>query len=346
LAGRDEPNPAQPQATEPAEPVGFKTTENMLAEVEAEKRAKKFEDQRLRRELKRQQKKRIKEMLKIPIAQVKAEAEAKRKAEKLPGMNRGRTMKGAPPGNQIITGGYDSTKLDLIDTYRESNEEGLRRNKTEGEGPANFNKDEMEYNPRVPRGSFGQPEPGEAKHFDAWTIKDPGEIDGIIEEVAQEYFIPSDFIQCRCEAILKKDELESHLKSAEVHAEDTDKDIEEQKQTYWKAEICHLCQDIVVDTTTHMVTHHGSESEPKHDARFGDVLGPAVRRLIRTKKKRMRDWERQGRENAAEIRASSKTRTRTTVEDAEREGMVQQGPWIQIKGGRWVRDWVPKQASD
>jgi len=113
LAGFPAEPDEQPKASEPT-PVtapAYRSTEDMLRDLETEKKQKRAAAARERRKKQREQIVNIKEVLKISIAQVKAEAAAKAGAEKLPSMNAGAYMPGAPTSRgKIVTGGYDGKK--------------------------------------------------------------------------------------------------------------------------------------------------------------------------------------------------------------------------------------------
>jgi hypothetical protein len=288
----------------------YRSTADLVADIEKERREKRAAAARARRKLHADQIKRVKEVLKIPIAQVKAEAAAKAAAEKRLSMSAGAYMPEAPTSKgKIVTGGYDSSKIDYmtgLDVGEEATlgsgvasdqaEGGRRHGTPEGNAPEkDFNRDEAEFNLRSREGMHGWTESGSRGFQVRLTSDAEYDTQRALVYLLDEYFEDS---VCR---------------------------------------LCHVdCQD-VEDAKDHILAFHGDEREPNHDARFGDIVGPKVKKIRREDRKRQKE----GKKILAAAQPEKKIRA--TPEESDREGWEQTGPLIQVAGKGWVQEWVRKK---
>ena len=286
----------------------YRSTTDILDELETEKKAKRAEAARARRKLQADQIKKIKEVLKVPIAQVKTEAAAKSKAEKLPSLSRGAYMSDAPTGKGgIVTGGYDSPKVDYITSLEVGQEAvlgngdytsdqatgGRRHGGPDGNAPdKDFNRDEAEFNLRTSGAMHGFSEATGRSFQVRLNMDGQYEVQRALDSLLVEYFIDS---------------------------------------------VCRLCLVCCRDTSEakdHILTVHGDETSPNHDVRFGNTVGPRIKKIEREDQKR----EKEGKKI---LTAAQPEKTkRATPEEAQREGWTKTGNWIQVAGKGWVQEWV------
>jgi hypothetical protein len=319
LVGLPPESDAQPRTPEPVSaqaisPPAYRSTSDLLNELESEKKAKKAEAARARRKLQADQIKRIKEVLKVPIAQVKSEAAAKTKADKLPSMNSGAFMPDAETGKgEIVTGGYGSAKADYItslDVGREAmlgnrcctSDEvtgGRRQGRPEGNAPEkDFSRDEAEFN-----------------------LRSRGAMQGFSESASRSF-------QVRLN-IDGQYEIQRALDSLLVE--------------YFEGLVCRLCQILFQDNNDakdHILAVHGDESSPNHDVRFGDLVNPRIKKIERDDRKR----EKEGKNILTA--AQPERRKRAEPEEAHREGWTQTGNMAFNHDKRkWVREWVKNPVT-
>ena len=86
--------------------------------------------------------------------------------------------------------------------------------------------------------------------------------------------------------------------------------------------LCRLCQAFVKSPGDHIETVHGSENEPTHDARFGDIVSARIRRIERKEAK----LQKTVRDKALEITADAKAHAEI--------GAIQTG-YVKLNG-RWI----------
>jgi hypothetical protein len=244
--------------------------------------------QRARRRSKQEQLAEIKKRLKVPIAQVKAAAEARAKAIARPGsMNQGKYMTDAPTGKgELIPSGniesiaasrgrsaaLGSSTIDPETGEAYWPENDRQRVKPEGIGERD--------NEKTPPKKDVDGLPAARQKF---LVKlNDVDREGVVRELAYEY--------------VKEDE---------------------------SRRLCRLCQTFVTQhAVDHIETVHGDESEPTHDARFGDIIDAHIKRQER-KEARLR---RAGRDKALEVIADTKARAEA---GATRAGYVKlNGVWV------------------
>jgi hypothetical protein len=121
IVGREQPVPIETAAVLPATIVApaFVSTEGLLEGIEKTRKQEAAKYQRDRRQKLADQKKAIKEKLRVPVAQLLAEAEAQAKrihAERsIDSLNRGMYLTDAPAGKGLlVSGGYNSEKIGVI----------------------------------------------------------------------------------------------------------------------------------------------------------------------------------------------------------------------------------------
>jgi len=257
--------------------------------TDAEKEAAR---QRARRRTKQEQLAEIKKRLKVPIAQVKAAAEARAKAIARPGsMNQGRYMPDAPTGKgELQTGGYGSEKLGTVAAAR-------------GRG--------------VVLGSHTiDPETNEA----VWPDNDRREVkpQGVGQQDNEKSPIQKtkdDLPVARVKFVVKLNDVDRERVVRELVYEYVEEDE--------SGALCRLCQTFITGSAAeHITVVHGDENEPAHNDRFGDLIDAYIKREER-KEARLR---KAGHDKALEEIADTKARAEA---DATRAGYVKlNGQWV------------------
>jgi hypothetical protein len=186
-------------------PIPYQSATDLLEKLEADKKSKRAVAARARRKLQADQIKRIKEVLQVPIAEVKAAAAEKLRAEKFPAMSAGAYMPEAPTSRgKLVSGGYDSAKVDLITGFEVAEEAtlggnvnasnatttGRRHGKPEGNSPdEDFNRDEAEFNFRSGEAANGWSEPAASRSFQVRLNTDGQyEIQRALDSLCCEFF--------------------------------------------------------------------------------------------------------------------------------------------------------------
>src|SRR6267143_4797401 len=121
MVGRGQSVPVETAAVLPATiptPVAV-STEDLLDQIEKTRKEEAAKYQRDRRQKLADQKKAIKEKLRVPVAQLLAEAEAQAKRihveRSIDSLNRGMYLTDAPAGKGLlVSGGYNSEKIGVI----------------------------------------------------------------------------------------------------------------------------------------------------------------------------------------------------------------------------------------
>jgi hypothetical protein len=247
--------------------------------------------QRTRRKSKKEQLAEIKKRLKVPIAEVKAAAEARAKAIARPGsMNQGRYMPDAPTGKgELETGGYGPEKLETV---------AAARGRSVGLGSHTIDSDT-----------------GEA----VWSDNDRKRWQ------AQGLGAPSDDnYETTGGAHLDESQTPFDVKLNDV---DKERMIGELAYEYVKEDesgrLCQLCQIFIAESAgDHIESVHGDENELTHDDRFGNLIDAYIKREERKEAK----LRKAGRDKALEAIADTKARAEA---DATRAGYVKlNGEWI------------------
>jgi hypothetical protein len=117
---------------QPTAPVHFKSAEEMLEDLKAERRKKRAEAAKAKRAANTAEKKRIKELLKKPWHEVVTDITAWLLTNKIPNMGEGSSMKGAPPRMGKLVYAGRSAQIELIDAYRDQIEDGWKRATIQG----------------------------------------------------------------------------------------------------------------------------------------------------------------------------------------------------------------------
>jgi hypothetical protein len=325
--GDSEPATPAPVPAFPA-PIPYRSAADLCDELEAEKKSKRAAAARTRRKLQADQLKNIKVMMQKPIAEVKAEAAAKLKDETFianpnAGMSAGAFMQDAPTGKgKIVSGGYDSAKVDLITGFEVAEEHTLgghvtasndtaggRRHVTpEGNGPdADFNRDEGEFNLQTEEGPHGWPV-APSRSFQVRSNSDgQHDVERALESLCAEYFVDG---VCR---------------------------------------LCFICCHDIADAKDHILTVHGDEDDPLHDARFGDTIKPRIRKILRDDRKRAKEGKKmvaahpEWRAFYAKLITDGMEEI-VTIAEAERAGFVATETWTPVDGKGWMREWIKRKS--
>lgn len=272
--------------------------------------------------------KNIKETLAIPLEKRKEDARIKRENERVPSMFDGTKMtdaNGRSVGPIFITGGFDSAKIDQMDQARPLSlltaeySEGVY-----GQSAALPNQDsddnhkgnvDLDVN-----ASFNQ---------------------RVMYHVREEYFADIGVV--------------SFPDSILYDSEDCEGTIE------LRAAICKLCAvSIPLDDPHsdgkynpihdnsfgfidgHILGVHGHEGEPKHDERFGDIVGQMAKRLIREDRKKASEFKKT-RLPLRQFLESQKAKIAKKETEAGREGFIK-GPYVYDPVRRkYVQGWIRLQ---
>jgi hypothetical protein len=329
-----EPDTAPAPVTGDSTPVPmmlpYKTAQEILDEREAQRKATRNEAARARTKLHAEQKKKIKEILKVPIAQVKAEAEERLKNERCfnnpnSGMSAGSTLGEGriitnvkdigyiadhEAGVEATTGTKDIDESDEFGNTQETTL-GHRHIKPEGNASSDSDTEEMKYEETSSavkkkfHVKLGEADPNDSAHT--------------YDEFARKYFVALDTVLCECGTTFSKADLEAH---AREHTG---------RFTYQEVAVCRLCKAIV--KSFEEIQQHSS-------VMHGDLVAKLHRELVRMRKKLARD----GKKKLAQIERDQCPPSNPLA--AEKEGFTQTGKLVRRADGKgWVREWVRKPVT-